>query len=619
MSTIGWSVKDLENKWKRKLPEERAGSLPWQLLQILVDGLSQDTKLPLDRLRAAIQQRDVGEYFAIGDNLDFTEYESPDLLLQDRLVVSLFSKFPFKNSPFNKREKAMLRFAEAEVLCSDANFRVGRGLGLSHPVNAVIHRAIRVVEEVLGRFSVDEMLTSSRFGPGASLCVKGSFTTEYFKLCEKNPTVTSGAFPYAEALLAYDKKWKGYLTGVQPLDVVGDFDPLPGSEPELKISDYNKVTFVPKNAKTERSIAIEPYFNVYFQLGVGGMIRRRLRRRGIDLDTQERNQTLARKGSIDNSLATIDFSMASDTVSLETVRLLMPPVWFEHLDRLRSKKYQLNGRYNLYSKFSSMGNGFTFELETLIFYSVAVACCQELGVGTEDITVFGDDVILPSNVVDLFREVCVYLGFVVNEEKSFCEGPFRESCGEDYLKGHSVRPLFCKQLDTIQEAAKLSNQLLTLRRFVGDASRTFESLGHCVDSLRSHIPRDVREIVVGPPSENVDSYLHVEDFATLTRSPLVWWVPHLYCWRHPSVSFQPTKIPSRESGALQLWLNQSLAHEASSLKPLNAHRNGLFRAHSIKHIEALAELTERTPLKITGRKIGRLRLGHSLVWSLGFR
>jgi hypothetical protein len=155
---------------------------------VFADGLSDDTKLPRDVLNDCIRNRDVSGLFQVADSLDATVYASADLLLQDRLVAEIFSKFNFHESPFNKRDRAKLRFFEAEERCRETNFRLThRQQDVSTDVNAVIHSAVRLIEQdvLRGRFIPDEMVGYCRFGPGATLCVKGAFTTEYFKLSEK--------------------------------------------------------------------------------------------------------------------------------------------------------------------------------------------------------------------------------------------------------------------------------------------------------------------------------------------------------------------------------------------------------------------------------------------------
>lgn len=614
-----WSTKDLVNKWQRKLPKDVQRSLPWDVLDVLASGLSDDTKLPREVFKECIRTRDISGLFQITKSLDVTLYTSADLLLQDRLAVELFKKYNFPNSPFNKREKAKLRFYAAENDCREANHRILRGIGLSTEVNGVIHEAIKMIDSILGAFSVDEMSANARFGPGSTLCVKGDKTSAYFKYACQNPSVSTEAFPYAEALFEYDPQWKALMVGIHPFDVVGPFSPMEGGV-ELQVCDHNKVTFVPKNAETERSIGIENYFGVFFQLGVGAMIRRRLKRVGIDLNSQLRNQALARKGSIDGKTATVDKVTASDCLATEAVRLLVMPSWFDHLDRLRSKTYVMEDRKPVpYFKFSSMGNGFTFELETLIFYACAMASCRQLGVDSSDVSVFGDDVIIPVEALALYEQTCNYLGFRFNEEKSFSKGQFRESCGEDFLGGTRVRPVFCEELRSVRDVANLANRLFELNRSVGTGSRINGMLSRTISLLHQRIPRDVREHIVGPPSEDMDGYIHTTDFSALTASGLVRWNRFLFAWEHPTIRFSATKF-SRRDDAAALFIVKGL----ESNKPLYPCRIEKDYINGLMAIDPFSPcvtdfISEQIPREITGRKIGKYVLGKSLVWSLGDR
>jgi len=208
----------------------------------------------------------------------------------------------------------------------------------------------------------------------------------------------------------------------------------------------NKVCTVPKNYKTDRTIAIEPDLNIFVQKGIGAMIRKRLRRAGIDLNSQKENQDMALLGSIFDNLATVDMSMASDTVSFELVADLLPEPWFSALEQCRSPQGVLpSGVWITYQKFSSMGNGYTFELESLIFYALAYAVVEVLELKDRRIAVFGDDVIISNEAIPLFRQVLAYCGFKFNEKKSFVEGPFRESCGKHYFSGFDVTPFYVRR------------------------------------------------------------------------------------------------------------------------------------------------------------------------------
>jgi len=622
MTTQKISAKDIANKWSRSVAANRKDDqLVWSTLGKMVDGLT-DTRLPVDVLNECIRTRDVGKLMTIADSLEPRQYASPAVLLQDRLVAEVFKKYSFSNSPFNKREKALLRFHEAEQMCRETNARL-KFQPPTGAVNWVVDNAIVSIRNMLGTFHPDEMLRNSRFGPGSTLCVSGKMTTEYFKFRNTSPSVSQRAFPYAEALLNYDKKWLAYLTGIHPLDVAGRFN-LVSHEvaPELRIEDQNKVTFVPKNAKTERSIAIEPYFNLYFQLGVGAMLRRRIRSNfGIDLSSQKRNQDLARVGSVSNELATIDFSMASDTIAKSVVELLLPPMWFDHMNRLRSHEYRLVGQEKpvIYQKFSSMGNGFTFELETLIFAAIARGVHQYLGLPIDEISVYGDDVILSSSAADLFETVTSYLGFRINDEKSYKEGPFRESCGEDFLRGTRVRPVFCEELDTTKDIVSFSNRLSALNRATTYDGWNPDWLNGVVSYLRGFIPRDIRRLLVGPPSDSMDTHIHEDDLGLIAQSDLVKWDHGLQRWNHPIVLFR-AKVFKRSSPALVLCIHQRIrtpfVDEVPQLFRRSPYRTRRTALPRIQEESAVVDISEHTRFEITGREIGEFKLGTAAVYGL---
>jgi hypothetical protein len=91
-----------------------------------------------------------------------------------------------------------------------------------------------------------------------------------------------------------------------------------------------------------------------------------------------------------------------------------------------------------------MGNGFTFELESLIFLAAALVVCEQQGAPTADVAVFGDDIIIPGSCVTQYTAFCDFLGFTVNCRKSYSSSYFRESCGAYYFKGINVKPIFLK-------------------------------------------------------------------------------------------------------------------------------------------------------------------------------
>jgi hypothetical protein len=213
---------------------------------------------------------------------------------------------------------------------------------------------------------------------------------------------------------------------------------------KVKFVNHNLISFVPKTAKTHRSIAVEPFLNGFVQKGIDQHLRDCLRRIGIDLSDQAHNQSLARLGSVQksNPYCTIDLSAASDSLSTEAVRLLLPPEWFEFLNDVRASQFMLpDGTVHQYEKFCSMGNGFCFPLQTLVFASICHACAMLCG-DSDDFSVYGDDIIVRQNIALLVVETLRDLGFRTNVDKTFITGPFRESCGADWYEGRDVRPVY---------------------------------------------------------------------------------------------------------------------------------------------------------------------------------
>lgn len=259
-----------------------------------------------------------------------------------------------------------------------------------------------------------------------------------------------------------------------------------------------------KNAIRNRGCCKEASGAVTLQLNVGGCLRSRLKRVGIDLDQgQDVHRELARKGSLDSSLATIDLSNASDTVARKLVQLILPDEWFQLLSSLRAPFTRVDGKYVRLEKFSSMGNGFTFELETLLFWSLAETCVDVLGAPRE-VSVYGDDIIIPTwpGLEELIRSSFTFFGFTLNEGKSFFDGPFRESCGGDYFNGEAVRPYYQKSyLDEPQEWIALLNGLQRL----GRPSLTRSARSYALNQL----PKSIRDLR-GPQCLG-DAVIHDDD------------------------------------------------------------------------------------------------------------
>lgn len=390
-------------------------------------------------------------------------YNSSQNFFDAYIPTEYLSKASFLSLNTDPKVNARDKFLAAEVTCGHTNIFLKSLLGghtcVARRDEVLIKSARRKIARILGDVDGDELFDVSGWGPGVTTLLKGSDVSAYNKF-HREDGITQNLYPLCHQFfpLAYPR-WSEDLATRNGSAL---FRPVEG----------NVIVTVPKNAKSERVIAIEPGINLWIQKGYGTLIRRKLRRIGINLNSQQINQSLARKGSIDNSLATIDFSSASDTIAKELVRLLLPQRWFIALSEARCQSGVINGSAFEWEKFSSMGNGFTFELESLIFVALALASCEEAGASKTDVHVYGDDVIIPVEAVDAFRRITELLGFSFNGKKSFSSTPFRESCGAHWYDGVCIKPIYFKdRLSTIESLFSMANKIRRLahRRLGGIA------------------------------------------------------------------------------------------------------------------------------------------------------
>lgn len=409
--------------------------------------------------------------------------------------------------PKERRIAALKKAEDAELQCARTNARfldliMGGNLPDS-PLVAVLRSAQRKISDVLGRFNVQEFLASCKWGPGSDALNKRPWVSPYHKYRWKYSSTASCRY-LVPLVTEANGVWSRWLA--QSEFVEGAFSPL-----DNHLVDGNTYTTVSKTALTDRSICVEPGWNVYFQLGVGKMIRRRiLMGCGIDLSDQTWNGRLALEGSKSSLLATIDLSSASDTVASRLVQFLFSHrasrQWLRVMDSLRCAKTNWGTRrrplWKQNSKFSSMGNGYTFELETLIFWALSTSACEMQGGSCWG--VYGDDIIVDSSCYDFVSEVLSFCGFTVNNRKSFKTSYFRESCGMNAWDGTPIETFRLESLENISSVFSAHNGL---RRLGCKRAAALVVRG---------IPKTLR--LYGPP-ELGDSVLHSPDWTSWSGKP----------------------------------------------------------------------------------------------------
>lgn len=370
--------------------------------------------------------------------VDPGHYLSSESYWADSQIVDLLRKASDLPTTIDRKAVAVENFWISEKECFRTNLRLQPYLDhrenfssgeVDEGVLFFLDRARKIVSRVLGACP---SILSGRFGPGATFGDRGKLTTVPDKM-SSSPTLTPQSFgtlfPWSATAWASACAKAGKI----PSFVRG-----------------NRFTTVPKDCSKDRGICIEPSLNIFYQLGLGGSIRHKLKAAGLDLQNgQDIHRQVACEASIKRHLSTIDLSNASDSVCTNLVKLLLPPRWYEALDMLRSPFTLLNGKWVRLEKFSSMGNGFTFELETLLFAAISQACLgdsHEESFGSS-VFVYGDDIIVPTERSLDVMSALKFLGFSPNSRKTFVGGiPFRESCGGDFFDGVGVRPHQLKEL-----------------------------------------------------------------------------------------------------------------------------------------------------------------------------
>ncbi|QJT93785.1 RNA-dependent RNA polymerase [Erysiphe necator associated levi-like virus 1] len=396
----------------------------------------------------------------LGLDIDPNSYASAHEFSDDYLVTKFLSKYPGLKTGIDTRAVALDTFLSCERTCSITNTRLSRDpFGAFGPIIDSMRKIISSclpVNEESPKLPLSEISASCGWGPGVTSSVKGQKTSRFHKLLGSLELTKNLYDVGGLSLTDASSAWKKFHSIPQPEASQAE------ASVTYRLTGGNTLAFVAKNAKTDRPIAVEPHLNAYLQKGIGTYIRRRLFSRfGLDLSDQSLNCEMARVGSRDNSLATLDLKSASDTISQEVVELLLPAEWVFLLGCCRSQKYKLDDKWIPYHKWSSMGNGYTFELETLIFYSAALACVNSLGLDSTQVRCYGDDVIVPTEAYQLLVSLLQHLGFSVNLEKSFHSGPFRESCGKDYFNGVDTRPFFIREsLTHVSSVYKLANAVM---------------------------------------------------------------------------------------------------------------------------------------------------------------
>lgn len=448
------------------------------------------------------------------------DYAMEDLgnFADDYLLVSVLRKSP--NIPFvpsngcaSAAEVAKQKFYSAEMSCKLSNERLSEtrymralvckpGSCVSLDGNSSrwysvsawdepdwLPRARGIIADILGPLQgtvegpkgpvrpLDECIRLMKHGPGSTTGVTGDGLVASQKF-DNQVDLTEELLPFAKSIMG---------------DVWADYKSLG----RLNVVRGNEFFSVPKDATTERGACKGPTLNVFGQLGVGRYMSSRLRLFGCDIRLGWKRQQKLAETAHECARATIDWSQASDLWCYMAVLLLLPHDWFRLLDLFREKETFIDGAWVELQKFSAMGNGFTFPLESLLFLGVMRAIVPKRL--WDECGVFGDDCICPAEYAEPVIQALEFLGSKVNQKKTFLAGRFFESCGTDWFNGQNVRPFYLRQESgvSVPYALQVANalRLYAKRRSGVCCDARFQGLW---EWLVSQVPAPWNECLVPP-------------------------------------------------------------------------------------------------------------------------
>lgn len=217
----------------------------------------------------------------------------------------------------------------------------------------------------------------------------------------------------------------------------------------------SRLIHIPKDSRGPRSISIQPSDLLTYQLAIMKQLYNHIESESsaagrINFTDQTINQRLAQVASKDQSYCTIDLKDASDLVPWNLVRDLLPYEWYSAIVATRSPNISVDGDIVELKKFASMGSALCFPIEAMLFYSI----CKLI---TNDVYVYGDDIIVPNQHYNAVTQKLIEYGLAVNMDKSLHTGLFRESCGGEFYDGEDISVVKLKGTSAVQLIPFLNN------------------------------------------------------------------------------------------------------------------------------------------------------------------
>lgn len=331
-------------------------------------------------------------------------------------------------------------------LCDEGQSgRQGQLLDLAEPDSGICDTVHEIADRIFTTFGqFDPREWRPKHGPGA--IADGSQSTYKYDFPTWSARLET-SFPYADLAHANYSVW---------VDRVKEgLIPLEKEVPAVALT-------VPKTQKAPRIIAKEPAASMWCQQLVRDYLETNVANSVlsccISFGDQEGNRVAAYEASITGDSWTVDLKDASDRLSLWLVERLVRKndslLEALHASRSQYCEVPLKGGSELIrmKKFAPQGSATTFPLQTIVYAILAIASviyakqqkvtARTIRDAALQVRVFGDDTVIPSFAGGQYLSLLEYCGFLVNYDKTYRTGKFRESCGHEVYDGTDVTPAY---------------------------------------------------------------------------------------------------------------------------------------------------------------------------------
>lgn len=343
-------------------------------------------------------------------------------------MQSLFKRYIFQKDAFTGEELKKQTISEHLAYQQ----RLGQYAQFSYSGRRIMQKARVIVKDVLGQYDLVEHLECCAFGKRAAVGIPA--VDAYL---DTKCATLSGSPGHMGWFL--EKALRSDHTLATAVSSCGR-----SHKDRLQFTPCDALTYtaVPKTWKSLRGILPNSVVGSFHSYGFGKVIQRRLCDRAhLDIRRlQEVHKVRAKIASRNRKHVTLDLRKASEGFRSDHINRMVPRAWYTVAKEGRIASAVVDGDKCYNTSFMAMGLGFTFPLQTLLFYAIISAVSMEFVGHNRGITVYGDDCIYPSNIHRYVLWALRECQLEVNVDKTFHDCYFRESCGGDYYHGVDVRP-----------------------------------------------------------------------------------------------------------------------------------------------------------------------------------